>query len=139
MLPGDDPQVDPSGYSLLGSAHIAERIAKATEVAYERLSGRKVRVRSKQIGYEARCAEPVAFDILLGSQLGVGAFRALADGVDGCMVSVKDQLQLINVPFSQLVDPETLCTRVRYVPLDSDFYRLAKALEYGGERDARRR
>jgi 6-phosphofructokinase 1 len=134
LLSGDDAAVDASGYSLLGSAHIAERIAKATERAYEKLTGRPVRVRSKQIGYEARCAEPVAFDILLGSQLGVGAYRALVDeGKDGHMVSVRDQLELVYVPFSDLVDPDTLRTRVRFVPLESDFYKLAKALEYDGE------
>lgn len=138
LLKNDEPQVDGSGYSLLGAAHIAERIAKATERAYEKLTGRTMRVRSKQIGYEARCAEPVAFDILLGSQLGVGAYRALVeDGADGCMVSVRDQLQLRSVPFHELVDPLTLRTHIREVPLDSDFYRLAKALEYDGEGDPR--
>jgi 6-phosphofructokinase 1 len=138
LLSGDEPGVDARGYSLLGSAHIADRIALATELAYEKLTGRPVRVRSKQIGYEARCAEPVAFDILLGSQLGAGAYRALMEqDKDGHMVSVHDQLELIYVPFADLVDPITLHTRVRFVPLESDFYRLAKTLEYDGEGAAR--
>ena len=138
LLSGDDAAVDANGYSLLGSAHIAGRIALATELAYEKLTGRPVRVRSKQIGYEARCAEPVAFDILLGSQLGAGAYRALMEqDKDGHMVSVRDQLELIYIPFAKLVDPVTLRTRVRFVPLESDFYRLAKTLEYDGEGAAR--
>jgi len=131
LLPDSAPSVDPSGYSILGTARVAERIALATEAAYERSCGRKVRVRSKQIGYEARCADPVAFDILLGSQLGVGAYRALAElGLSGHMVSVHDQFELLYVPFSDLVDPDTLRTRVRFIEPDSDFYRLARALEY---------
>jgi 6-phosphofructokinase 1 len=131
LLPGDEPEVDRGGFSLLGAAHVGERIAQATEAAYLRASGRTVRVRSKQIGYEARCAEPVAFDILLGSQLGVGAYRALCEvGKSGHMVSVREQFELVYVPFSDLVDPVTLRTRVRFVPRDSDFYRLARALEY---------
>jgi ATP-dependent phosphofructokinase / diphosphate-dependent phosphofructokinase len=135
-LATDAAGVDGSGYSLLGAAHIADRIARATEDAYERACGRAMRVRSKQIGYEARCAEPVAFDILLGSQLGVGAYRALAElGKSGHMVSVRDQFELVYLPFEDLVDPVTLRTRVRLISRDSDFYKLARALEYHG-RDA---
>jgi hypothetical protein len=68
---------------------------------------------------------------MLGSQLGVGAFRALVDqGLSGVMVSVEGQLQLTYVPFMELIDPETLKTRVRFIESDSDFYRLARALEY---------
>lgn len=131
LLSGDEPEVDRGGFSLLGAAHVGERLARATETAYQRACGRSVRVRSKQIGYEARCAEPVAFDILLGSQLGVGAYRALCEvGKSGHMVSVREQFELVYVPFSDLVDPVTLRTRVRFVPRDSDFYRLARALEY---------
>jgi ATP-dependent phosphofructokinase / diphosphate-dependent phosphofructokinase len=139
LLEADEPAVDGGGFSLLGAARVAERIAHATESAYERVSGRAVRVRSKQIGYEARCADPVAFDILLGSQLGVGAYRAVAElGKSGHMVSVHDQFELIYVPFAELVDPVTLRTCVRFVPRDSDFYRLARALEYhGSDRDTR--
>ena len=32
-----------------------------------------------QLGYESRCAKPHAFDVMLGSQLGVGAYRALVE------------------------------------------------------------
>lgn len=139
LMAGDDEAaVDSRGYSTLGTAQIGERVARATEAAYERRTGNPIRVRAKQIGYEARCAEPVAFDILLGSQLGVGAHRAMVDlGRSGHMVSVRDQLELVYVPFAELVDPDTLRTRVRYVPRDSDFYRLARALEYHGESRAR--
>lgn len=134
LLEGDVAPVDHSGYSLLGVAHVGDKLARATEAAYRRACGRGIRVRSKQIGYEARCADPVAFDILLGSQLGVGAYRALIElGKSGHMVSVRDQFQLQYVPFSDLVDPVTLRTCIRYMPLDSDFYKLARALEYHGD------
>jgi len=129
-----EPAVDQFGYSLLGTVHIGEMIAAAMQAAYLARTGRRVRVRAKQIGYEARCAEPVAFDILLGSQLGVGAFRGLVESdMAGHMVSVRDQLELVYVPFEDLVDPVTLQTRVRFVAKDSDFYRLARALEYHGK------
>ena len=43
---------------------------------------------------------------MLGSQLGVGAYRALVEKrLNGVMVSVSGQLQLHYVPFEELVDP----------------------------------
>ncbi len=83
-----------------------------------------------QTGYESRCARPQAFDVMLGSQLGVGAYRALVEKrLDGVMVSVSGQLELNYVPFNQLVDPATLVTVVRYIEPGSDFHRLARFLE----------
>ena len=123
--------VDEHGNSMLGSVRIGEHLAAAIEREYEHRTGIAKKVRAKQIGYETRCAEPGAFDVMLGSQLGVGAYRALAEeGLTGVMVSVRDQLDLKYVPFDELIDPETFKTRIRFIQRDSDFYRLARSLEY---------
>jgi ATP-dependent phosphofructokinase / diphosphate-dependent phosphofructokinase len=83
-----------------------------------------------QLGYESRCSPPHAFDVMLGSQLGIGAYRALVEeNLDGHMVSVTGQLDLRYVPFRELVHPETLRTDVRYIEPGSDFHRLARFLE----------
>ncbi len=83
-----------------------------------------------QLGYEARCALPHAFDIILGSQLGVGAYRALVENhLDGVLVSCSGQFNLNYVPFEELVDPETLVTVVRFIQRGCDFQRLARFLE----------
>ena len=67
---------------------------------------------------------------MLGSQLGVGAYRALVEKrLDGVMVSVTGQFNLVYVPFEKLVDPKTLVTVVRYIEPGSDFHRLARFLE----------
>ena len=76
------------------------------------------------------CAEPSAFDILLGSQLGMGAFRFIWGKQFGHMVSVGDNLELKAVPFHQLIDLKTFRTKLRYVPMDGDFFKLAKSLEF---------
>ena len=77
------------------------------------------KVTGLQLGYEARCALPHAFDVMLGSQLGVGAYRALVEEeLDGVMVSVSGQLNLNYVPFETLIDPETLVTVVRFIETD---------------------
>ncbi|MEI7814630.1 MAG: 6-phosphofructokinase [Coriobacteriia bacterium] len=133
MLPESQrPQtVDEHGNTVLAGAQIGRTFAEAIGRKFTELTGKKATLRHKQIGYEARCADPNAFDVVLGTQLGVGACRALvAEGLTGVMVSVEGQFQLTYVPFAELIDPETLKTVVRFIQRDSDFYRLARALEY---------
>lgn len=123
--------VDEHGNAVLGDVRIGELLAAAIEREYERQTGVRKKIRAKQIGYETRCAEPGAFDVMLGSQLGVGAYRAIMEeDLTGMMVSVRDQLDLKYVPFDELIDPETFKTRIRFIQRDSDFYRLARSLEY---------
>ncbi len=96
----------------------------------QKQTGQERRVIGLQLGYEARCAKPHAFDVMLGSQLGVGAYRALVEQrLDGVMVSVEGQLKLIYRKFEDLVDPQSLVTHTRFIDLDSDFHKLARFLE----------
>ena len=121
---------DEHGHISMARLNLCKIFSHLVNVEYQKQTGRQRRVVGLQLGYESRCAMPHAFDIMLGSQLGVGAFRALVErGLDGVMVSVSGQLQLHYVPFEQLVDPETLVTMVRYVEPGSDFHRLARFLE----------
>jgi 6-phosphofructokinase 1 len=48
----------------------------------------------------------------------------------GVMVSVTDNFDLKSVPFNELIDPDTLRTRLRDVPRGSDFYTLKERLTY---------
>ncbi|TPV96939.1 MAG: 6-phosphofructokinase [Myxococcales bacterium FL481] len=121
---------DDHGHLALSEIPLAKMVAKAVRARYEARFGRKKKVTGVVMGYESRCSPPHAFDVLLGSQLGTGAYRALVEeGLDGHMVSVQGQFELHYVPFSQLVDPQTLRTQVRLVPPGSDFHRLARFLE----------
>ena len=93
-------------------------------------TGKKRKINGVQLDYETRCARPQAYDVILGSQLGVGAYRALVEeGLNGVMVSVEGQFDLKYVPFEQLVDQATLKTLVRFIRKESDFYKLARFLE----------
>ena len=121
---------DDHGHISISHVQLGRMFAKLVAAEYKRQTGRSRKVIGLQLGYEARCARPHAFDIMLGSQLGVGGYRALAErGLDGVMVSVSGQLDLNYVPFAELVDPVTLVTVVRYVERGSDFHRLARFLE----------
>jgi ATP-dependent phosphofructokinase / diphosphate-dependent phosphofructokinase len=121
---------DDHGNISLSQTDLARNMTKLVEAEYERRQGKKRRVTGVQLGYEARCALPHAFDVILGSQLGVGAYRALVENrVDGVLISVSGQLNLNYVPFDTLVDPDTLVTVVRFIQSGSDFQRLARFLE----------
>ena len=121
---------DEHGHILIAAIKLYEIFSKLVSRAYTARTGKKRSVKGLQLGYEARCAKPHAFDVMLGSQLGVGAFRALAEKkLNGVMVSVSGQLDLHYEPFENLVNPETLVTVVRYIKPLSDFHRLARFLE----------
>ncbi|MEX1075411.1 MAG: 6-phosphofructokinase [Pirellulales bacterium] len=121
---------DDHGHISISHVQLGKMFAKLVADEFRKQTGRGRKVVGLQLGYESRCAKPHAFDVMLGSQLGVGAYRALAErGLNGVMVSVSGQLDLNYVPFEELVNPETLVTVVRYVERGCDFHRLARFLE----------
>ncbi|MDM7915420.1 MAG: 6-phosphofructokinase [Candidatus Eisenbacteria bacterium] len=121
---------DEHGNISIGRIDIGKLIARLVSDEYHRRTGREKKVIGLQIGYESRCAPPHAFDVMLGSQLGIGAYRALVEeNLDGYMVSTTGQLDLRYVPFQELVNSETLKTEVRFIRPDSDFHLLARFLE----------
>jgi 6-phosphofructokinase 1 len=120
---------DDHGHVSLGRIDFGKLVAKIVAERYEKRTGKSKKLVGVQLGYESRCSPPHAFDVILGSQLGVGAYRALVEKeLDGHMVSVSGQLELRYVPFSQLIDPKTMKAEVRFVERDSDFHRLAQEL-----------
>jgi 6-phosphofructokinase len=121
---------DDHGHVSLGKVDLGKLVAKLAADRYEARTGKPKKLIGVQLGYESRCAAPHAFDVMLGTQLGFGAYRALAElGLDGHMVSVAGQLELRFVPFHELVDPKTLVTEVRFIEKGSAFHRLARELE----------
>jgi 6-phosphofructokinase 1 len=121
---------DEHGHIAISQISLGKLFADLVASEYAKQTGRKRKVTSVPLGYESRCSRPLAFDVMLGSQLGVGAYRALVEKrLDGVMVSIRGQLELNYVRFDQLVDPATLVTVVRYIEPGSDFHRLARFLE----------
>lgn len=121
---------DDHGHIAIASVNLSKMLADIIAKAYKVQTGKTRKINGLQLGYESRCAIPHAFDVMLGSQIGVGAYRALIERrLNGVMVSVGGQLDLTFVPFEDLVDPQTLVTKVRYIEVDSDFHRLARFVE----------
>ncbi len=133
FLPNDYVQNiprDEHGHISISQVELGRLFSGLVAAEYKKQTGKTRRVNGVQLGYESRCAEPNAFDVMLGSQLGVGAYRALVEhNLNGVMVSVYGQLQLHYEPFDLLVDPQTLITKVRYIEPESDLHKLARFLE----------
>jgi 6-phosphofructokinase 1 len=130
----EDIPRDDHGHISIANVNLCKMLAKLISEAYKLKTGKSRKVTGLQLGYESRCAAPHAFDVMLGSQIGVGAFRALMEKkLNGVMISVGGQLDINFVPFEDLVDPKTLVTKVRYIEPNSDFHRLARFVEMCSE------
>ncbi len=89
--------------------------------------GISTRITSKDLGYELRCKDPIAFDIDYTRSLGEAAAAFLLEGGTNATVTVQGT-RVVPMPFSEMVDPETGRTEVRKVNLDSFIYRSAYKL-----------
>ena len=121
---------DRHGNVILGTAEVGRVLRDAAEEVYHRRTARKKKIIYKQIGYETRNALPISFDVVLASMLGFGAYKLYKNKQFASMVSVSDNFSIVAVPFEQLIDPQTLLTKLRNVPRGSDFFDLKEALSY---------
>ncbi len=121
---------DDHGHISIADVNLNRMLSKLIATAYKKRTGKSRKVTGLQLGYESRCTQPNAFDIILGSQIGIGGYRALVEeGLNGVMISVGGQMDIKFVKFEELVDPATLVTKVRFIQPGSDFHRMARYLE----------
>jgi len=121
---------DKHGNVILGEAHITAILAEKTKIIYKEKTGLDVKITSKHVGYEVRSGPPIAFDVVMGSMLGYGVAKFYEEETFGVMVSVTDNFDIKAVPFSDLIDPNTMLTRLRDVPRGSDLYTLKERFSY---------
>lgn len=87
--------------------------------------GVKMRIVNKDLGYELRCAPPIAFDIDYTRSLGEAAVEFLLKGGSHATITIQRN-QMVPIPFKDMMDPETGRTEVRTVNVDSFVYRSAR-------------
>jgi ATP-dependent phosphofructokinase / diphosphate-dependent phosphofructokinase len=80
----------------------------------------------KDVGYELRCAEPVAFDVDYTRTLGYGAIRYLLSGESGALVALAGG-RVMPLSLDSLLDPGTGKIRVRLVDVTTESYRVARS------------
>jgi ATP-dependent phosphofructokinase / diphosphate-dependent phosphofructokinase len=123
-------EIDKHGNVYYGTAEIYKVLAQKTKEAYQKKTGKEKRINSKQVGYETRTATPISYDVVLASMLGYGSSKLAEEGKFGNMVSVEADLSLKGVPFIDLIDPETMLTKIRMVDRNSDLFALKEILSY---------
>ncbi|MEA2102284.1 MAG: 6-phosphofructokinase [Thermodesulfobacteriota bacterium] len=124
-------EMDSHGNIVLTSVGIAKMLAERCTQVHEARTGTKVKFIPQQIGYETRCASPSGFDVVLASQLGAGAGIAVSQKkLSGVMVSIAEQMEITYCAFNDLIDETTGLTRLKFIEKDSDFWRLARLMEY---------
>ncbi len=123
-------ETDRHGNKLLGKANIGRLLTHNVKEIYREKTGLNVKVTAKQIGYETRAAAPISFDVVLSGMLGFGAYKFYLEKKFGVMVSVTSNFDLKAVPFDELINPDTLDTKIRNVPKGSDFFDLKERLSF---------
>ena len=100
------------------------------DVVAERFKARGLKMAfiTKIIGYELRCADPVAFDVQYTRTLGYGAVEFLESGSGNALISLQAG-KLVPIPFDELKDPATGKVRVRRVDVDGGTWQAALALQ----------
>jgi 6-phosphofructokinase len=119
----DAVERDEHGHIRLSEVNFSDILKKALRSNLRDL-GIDVRLINKDLGYELRCADPIAFDIDYTRSLGEAAVEFLLQGGSNATVSIQ-QNQVVPIPFDQMMDPETGRTEVRQVNVDSFTYRSA--------------
>ena len=100
-------------------------ILKQAVLAEVKKLGIKINVVDKEIGYELRCAAPIAYDIDYARSLGYEAVQFLMRGDSGAMISIQEN-QVVLMYFDDIKNPETGKTKVRKVNINSVHYKIAR-------------
>ncbi len=78
---------------------------------------------AKNVGYELRCCDPIAYDIEYTRDLGYHAATHLLEGGNAVMASVQNG-KFVPIPFAEMIDPLTGRARIRLVDTKSDPYNV---------------
>ena len=121
---------DEHGHIAIAKLNLSRLFADLVAKEYNDQTGKKRKITGLQLGYESRCSRPRRLRRHAGQPTWRRRFRALVEKrLDGVMVSVSGQLELITCPSPSWSTRATLVTMVRYIEPNSDFHRLARFLE----------
>lgn len=87
--------------------------------------GINIRIVDQELGYELRCVDPTAFDVDYTRNLGYGAVEFLENGGTNALITLQGDY-IVPIEFSDLIDPETKRTKVRFVDCNSLSFRIAR-------------
>jgi 6-phosphofructokinase 1 len=114
---------DAHGHIRLSEVNFGDIVKTALREDLRKL-GVDTTVVSKDLGYELRCADPIAYDIDYTRSLGEAAVEFLLNGGTNATITIQRD-QVVPIPFDQMMDPNSGRTQVRTVNVDSFIYRSA--------------
>ncbi|MEO5989842.1 MAG: diphosphate--fructose-6-phosphate 1-phosphotransferase [Candidatus Eisenbacteria bacterium] len=120
----ENAERDAHGHVRIAEVNIGEILKHAVELRLGEF-GVKSTIVAKNVGYELRCADPVAYDMEYSRDLGYCAAKYLLQGGNGAVVTLQAG-RFVPVPFDELVDPATGRTAVRLVDVHSTRYSIAR-------------
>ena len=121
---------DTFGHFPVSQLKYSSRMGRLIAEEYKRRTGKSKKMVGLQFGYEIRCHQATAFDVILGSQIGVGAYKALAElDKNGVMISVGHTMDIAYPAFEELIDMSRLRAHERPIAVGSDIHQLARYLE----------
>lgn len=91
-------------------------------------AGHDVGFITKLIGYELRCADPIAFDVQYTRNLGAAAIEFLHHGQGNALIALVDG-KALSLRFDELKDPATGKVRIRRVDTSGAVWQGALALQ----------
>ncbi|MBQ3388181.1 MAG: 6-phosphofructokinase [Thermoguttaceae bacterium] len=121
---------DSFGHFPVSQLKYSSRLGRLIAEEYKKRTGKSRKMVGLQFGYEIRCNAPTAYDVILGSQIGVGCYRALCENsTSGVMISVSDTMNLSYPRFEDLINMDKLRAYQRPVKVGSDIHKMARYLE----------
>lgn len=86
--------------------------------------GMKVKSRPVELGYELRCARPIAYDLTLCTTLGMGVRKLFREGFSGCIVCADGEGNIAPVFLKDIEDPKTGKIPPRLVDIHADYTQM---------------
>ncbi len=114
---------DEHGHIRLAEINFADVIKRILNSDLKGL-GVQIKLVDKELGYELRCAAPVAYDNDYTRSLGEAAADFLLGGGSNATITLQ-QNQVVPIPSETMMDPATGRTEVRMVNIDSFTYESA--------------
>lgn len=116
-------ELDEHGNPRMSEVDLGKALAQALNQA-----GNPTKFVTKLLGYELRCADPIAYDVQYTRNLGVAAVDFLAEGTgNGIVCVVEDQARILR--FEELKDAETDRVPVRRVNVEGMAWKASLQLQ----------
>jgi 6-phosphofructokinase len=110
---------DEHGHPELGKVSKAHIFSEMVEAKLKQLNI-STKIRPVEIGYEVRCQQPVAFDLVYCTRLGMGVYQLFKSGETGCMVYINEYGDAKPLYLKDLQDPQTGKIPPRGVNINSE-------------------